>query len=260
MTTNTAPVKPTGSLAALKNVLGCTTLVDRLINRTPGLPGIGVMNGPSGYGKTWASIYAQNKTRAIRVEVGDTWTRKTLLENILIEAGVSKPRGTIAALAKQAIMVLGDDPSRPLFVDEADRLVDKTMIEVVRELHEHSQVPVLLIGEEQLPEKLIAIERVHNRVLDWFPAQPCDLEDCRKLANIFLPGLAIDNLLLDRVREMGEGRARRIVVSLSGMAEWARNAGCRELDLKSYAGGIFTGVPPRRRALPKFAPKLAGAA
>ena len=260
MSNISTPVKAPGSLAFLKNVLGCMNLVNRLCDRQPGLPGIGVVNGPSGYGKTWGSIYAQNKTRAIRVEVGDTWTRKTLLEAILIEAGVQKPRGTIAGLAKQAIMVLGDDPGRPLFVDEADRLVDKGMIEIVRELHESSQVPVLLIGEEQLPEKLLGIERVHNRVLDWYPAQPCDLEDCRKLADIFLPRIEIDDSLLDRVREGGEGRARRIVVTLSGMAEWSRNTGVKQLSLSTYKGGIFTGVPPRRRAQTKVPVKLAGAA
>lgn len=259
MNNNPSPVKASGSLAFLKNVQGCMTLVHRLRDRQAGLPGIGVVNGPSGYGKTWGSIYAQNKTRAIRVEVGDTWTRKSLLEAVLIEAGIPKPRGTIAALAKQAIAVLGDAPDRPLFIDEADRLVDKGMIETVRELHESSQVPVLLIGEEQLPEKLTAIERVHNRVLDWYPAQPCDLEDTRKLSDIFLAGVEVDDALLDRVREQGEGRARRIVVTLAGMAEWVRNTGVRRLDLGSYKGGIFTGQPPRRRPPPR-ALKLAGAA
>ena len=253
MSTTTQSVKPSRSFAALKNVMGCTALVTKLQNRTPGLPGLGVMNGPSGYGKTMASLYAQNRTRAIRVEVGDTWTRKTLLESILLEAGVHKPRGTIVDLARQAINILGDDPSRPLFIDEADRLVDKGMIEVVRELHEHSQVPVLLIGEEQLPEKLLRIERVHNRVLDWFPAQPCDLEDTRKLAALFLKGAEVSDGLLDRVREQCEGRARRIVTTLDDMAAWARNNGVQSLDEKTYNGGFFTGVPPRRRAMPKLA-------
>lgn len=253
MDTTDQSVKKSRNFAALKNVLGCTALVTKLQNRAPGLPGLGVINGPSGYGKSMASLYVQNRTRAIRVEIGDSWTRKTLLENILREAGVHKPRGTIASLARQAIDVLGDDPKRPLFIDEADWLVDKGMIELVRELHEHSQVPVLLIGEEQLPEKLMLIERVHNRVLDWYPAQPCDLEDTRKLAVLFLKGAEVSDQLLDRVRQQCEGRARRIVTTFDDMTAWARNNGVRTLDENTYVGGFFTGVPPRRRAMPKLA-------
>ncbi|NJL07969.1 MAG: ATP-binding protein, partial [Methylacidiphilales bacterium] len=79
----------------LKNVANFMTLVVRLQDRDPHLPGFGVCHGPSGYGKTYASIYAQNKTRAVRVEVGDTWTRKTLLKALLFELG-EPPRGTVA--------------------------------------------------------------------------------------------------------------------------------------------------------------------
>ena len=49
------------------------------------------------------------------------------------------------------------------------------------------------------------------------------------------------------VRLKGEGRARRIVVTLSGMADWARNQGVKALDARTYSGGIFTGEAPKPR-------------
>jgi hypothetical protein len=245
MSIETAPVKRP-NFAPLKNVALFMALVNRLIQRPASLPGLAVMYSPSGYGKSYASIYAQNKTGAIRVEVGESWNRKTLVRGILLELGETNPKGTIADLAAQAIRLLGDDPSRPLIIDEADKLVDKGMIELVREIHEHSQAPVLLIGEEMLPSKLLASERVHNRVLEWLPAQPCDIEDCRKLANVFLRDVAIGDPLLDRVRSSGEGRARRVVVTLSSMAEWARNTGSREIP-SDWSGEICTGRPPQRK-------------
>jgi len=244
MSNEPSPVKPQ-SLAALKNVAACMGLVTRLQTRGPHLPGLGVFHGPSGYGKSYASIYAQNKTRAIRVEVGDSWTRASFLKAILREGGVQEPRGTVANLAEQAIMILGEEPNRPLMIDEADRLVTKNMIELVRELHEHSQAPIVLIGEEQLPGKLIASERTHNRVLEWTAAQPCDLEDTRKLAAIFLGGLGVHDEFLDKVRRESDGRARRIVVNLSRIAEWARNKGCKSVD--GYDADLYTGTPPARR-------------
>ena len=155
-------------------------MAQRLIMRDAHLPGIGVCSSPSGYGKTWASIFAQNKTGAVRVEVGDSWTRRTLLRNILKELGETpRERTPVAELAEKVIVGARQQPLRPLIVDEADKLVDRGMIELVREIHEHSGAPVILIGEEKLPAKLLTVERVHNRVLDWMQAQPCDLDDVR---------------------------------------------------------------------------------
>ena len=183
MTNGDNSVNP-GGLAALKNVSRFLVLMETLINRGPHLPGIGVFHGYSGYGKTYAALYVQNITGALRVEVGDSWTKKKFLQMLLEEAGIDKPRGrTIADLTEEAIEVLGDDPGRPLFIDEADKLADKGMLELVREIHEHSQAPIVLIGEEQLPGKILKVERVHNRVLDWVPAEPCDHDDARALAD-----------------------------------------------------------------------------
>lgn len=236
-----------GSLAALKNVAGFMQLVIKLQQRGPHLPNLGVMHGASGLGKSYASIYVQNKTRAVRVEVGESWNRKSFMRAVVRECGDADPKGATADLVEQAIMLLGDQPDRPLLIDEADKLVDKGLIEIVREIAEKSQVPVLLIGEEQLPQKLARVERVHNRVLDWYPAEVCDLEDCRKLAAIFLPSASIDDALLEIVRQKGEGRARRVVVTLTGMSEWARNAGVRDLTPENYSGAVYTGEAPKAR-------------
>ncbi|MBG0802866.1 ATP-binding protein [Methylocystis sp. H4A] len=241
------PRTSSSNFAALKNVSGFRELVARVTDRAPSLPNIGVMHGRSGDGKTYASIYAQNKTRAIRVEVGDTWTRKTLLTAILREGGVARPQGSIPELAEQAIAMLAEEPRRPLFIDEADKVVDKGYAELMREIAMSSNVPVLLIGEEALPQKLASIERLHNRVLAWFGAEPCDLEDARKLADLLLP-VAISDDLLEEIRIQGDGRARRIATSLDGVSQWARNAGAKEVTRANYAGPIYTGEPPKARA------------
>jgi len=242
---------------ALKNVASFMVMTMRLIERPPHLPGFGVCHAPSGYGKTYASIYAQNKTRAIRVEVGDSWTRRTFLRAILREFGESaSDRARIDDLSERAIAALGEDPHRPLIVDEADKLIDKGMIDIVRELQEFSGASVILIGEEKLPAKLLGVERMHNRVLDWFPAQPCDLDDVRELARAFVPKVKIADDLLEAIRAQSGGRARRIVVNLSHAAELARNNALTTLDLKSWADNrFFTGEPPTPRQVEMFARK-----
>ena len=76
-----------GDTAAIKNVALCLSVVRSLQNRHPLQPNLGVFAGFSGYGKSVAALYAQNKTDAAYVEVSDTWTKKKLLTSILSELG-----------------------------------------------------------------------------------------------------------------------------------------------------------------------------
>ncbi len=235
---------------AIKNVAEFMAMTTRLIERDAHLPGISVCSGFSGFGKTWASIFAQNKTNAVRVEVGDSWTCRSVLVGVLRELSEPvKNRQSLSEMVDVAVGKLSDDPNRPLIVDEADKLVDKNMIEIVRELHERSGVPVILIGEERLPTKLLNFERVHNRVLHWMQAQPCDLEDARALADAYAPGVAIKDDLLEKLRAASDGRARRIVVNVHRVEDFARNVGKKSIDLDLWGRQQFhTGEPPQVRA------------
>ena len=236
------------TLAPLKNVAAMMGLVQRLKDRGAHMPGFGVVHGFSGYGKTYSAIFAQNKTGGPRIEIGDSWTKKTLVTAILKELGVREPRGTVADLTEQAIMRLAEPDHPPVFIDEADKLVDKNMVEIVREIQEGAQVPIVLIGEEMLPQKLMKIERVHNRVLDWVTAQPADLEDTKKLAALFCPALKIDDETLDAMRRASEGRARRIVTNLYRAREFAATRGLATLQVDGQLPDFFTGLPPVRKA------------
>ncbi|MEP5480343.1 MAG: AAA family ATPase, partial [Roseibium sp.] len=224
----------------------CLTVMETLRTRGPHLPGLGVFHGYSGYGKTYAAILAQHKTNALRVEVGDSWTKKTLLQKILKEAD-APARGTVADLTESVILTLGDDPNRPLIIDEADKLADKGNLEILREIHDNSHAPILLIGEELLPTKIEKVERVHNRVLDWVPAEPCDHEDAKILARLFAPELVLSDELIDQLITVTGGLARRINVNLTRMVTHARRQGESELDTSAFPEDwYFTGEPPRR--------------
>lgn len=242
---------------ALKNVAAFMAMTQRLIDRPSHLSGFGCFHGPSGFGKTWASIFAQNRTNAVRVEVGDSWSRRTFLRNILHEFGDTfRNSASVSDLAEGAIAAMGENPRRPLIVDEADKLVDKGMIELVRELQESSGAPVILIGEEKLPTKLLTVERMHNRVLDWFPAQPCDLEDAQELSKAFARGITIKDDLLDKIRAQSGGRARRIVNNIDHATVVARNRGVKTLNLEVWGSEpFFTGEPPQARAVEMYTRK-----
>jgi DNA transposition AAA+ family ATPase len=235
------------SFAPLRNVTLLMQLFHRLRDRGPQLPGFGVFYGDSGYGKTRAAIYLQNKTRGLRIEIGESWNRKTFVQAVLRECGVHAPRGTVSDLMGEAILRLAETPDRPLIIDEADKLINKGLVELARELFEGSQVPVILLGEELLPKKLEPFERVHNRILEWTPAEPCDLADVKHLAKLTAHGLTIPDDLLERIRVESRGVARRVDVNLARLAEWAKAKGVQSVTTSAYDGGFYTGVAPSRR-------------
>ncbi|MBW8320889.1 MAG: ATP-binding protein, partial [Arenimonas sp.] len=188
----------------------------------------------------------QNKTNAIYLEVFDYWSKRTFCEILLSELGIDRPRGTIATMMMQALRLLQDDPNRLMIIDEADKLVDKGMIELVRDIYKGARIPVLLVGEEQLPQKLARYERCENRVTAYGMANPSDLDDARALAKIYHPKLMFgDDLLVEVVRQT-RGVASRIVTSLAEIGQFARANGLAQVALTDYTGSYFTGQAPRR--------------
>lgn len=247
MTVETTTVNMT--VAPLRNVALFSELMDRTQGRTHGLPGMSCYSGPSGFGKTQAAIYGANRSRAYHVQVKSVWSRKTLCNEILAEMGLHDAARTIPDMVK----VIGSELAmsrRPLIIDEADFLVDKGLIEVVRDIYEGSFAAVILIGEEQLPQKLKKWERVHGRMLDWVQAQPASIADAGHLAKLYCRGITLAPELLAKVHELAAGSARRICVSLDRVREKAQTAGVASIDLPvflSHGGQFFTGNPPARR-------------
>ncbi|QND45335.1 ATP-binding protein (plasmid) [Rhizobium lusitanum] len=235
-----------GTVAPLRNVAEAYSVAQQIINRPPGVDGLGLFYGRSGYGKSKASQYLQNKTGAIYLEVFDFWTRKTFVEALLAELNVDKPKGTISDMMLQALRRLQDDPNRLLIIDEADKLIDKHMIELVRDLYKGARIPVLLVGEELLPEKLARYERCENRVSAFGMANPSDVEDARSLARVYHPKLSVQDDLLDHIVTKTNGVASRIVASLSRVADFARARQLDAIALADYDGEVFTGQAPRR--------------
>lgn len=236
----------TGGIAPLHNVSICLDVAYKIMDRPVGVDGLGLFYGHSGYGKSKASQFVQNKTRAIYLECFDFWTRKVFIQNLLVELEVSTPRGTIADMMQQAIALLQDDPNRLLIIDEADKLVDKGHIELVRDLYKGAKIPVLLVGEERLPDKLARYERCENRVTCYGMANPCDLRDAAALAQTYHPNLTVETDLLERIVSKTGGVASRIVTTLAGVSQAAKTSGKTVMSSADFTGQIFTGRAPRR--------------
>lgn len=232
--------------AQIHNLSLVRTATEQLVGRTAGLPGIAVLYGPAGYGKTVAALAIANEIRAYFVQMRSAWGRKALLEKILLEMG-AKPSGTIPQMLDQVCEQLASS-GRMLMLDEADYCIRSNgMIELIRDIYEGSQATLLMIGEELLPQKLKKWERFHSRVLSWIPAAPVSLDDAAVLAPIYCPGVTIAEDMLDHLVKRASGSVRRVCVNLAGIHNTACIEGWSTVDRATWGNlQIYTGEAPRR--------------
>ena len=225
------------SIRPLRNVAALTTLIKRVEGREFGLPGMAVFYGPTGFGKTYAACHASAVQKAIHIPVQRLWTQKTLLTAILRELSIV-PRKTLAEMMMQANEALAA-AQRPLIIDETDYAIERGMIEIIRDFHDGSHVPVILIGMEMLPQKLRKWELVDGRILSWVAAEPADLRDARLLADIYALGVKIDDALLKRILQTNKGSVRRISTDLAHVLEQSKLQGVREMTLDAWGDAPF---------------------
>ncbi|MDY6904121.1 MAG: ATP-binding protein [Thermodesulfobacteriota bacterium] len=235
------------TVAPLQNVALFSSLMSRVVNRPHHLPGMATFSGFSGYGKTWSAIYAANKHRAYYVELDETWTKKKLCQEILRAVGGYAKGHTIADYVTGIVEMMAST-RLPLIVDEADYLVAKNQVNILRGIHDKSGAPVILIGEEALPEKLTKWERVHNRMLDWVQAEPASFEDGRHLARLYAPNVSIGDDLMQKITAASNGRVRRICVNIEKVREFAVTRGIDTIGIDEWGDQeLFRAQPPKRR-------------
>ncbi len=234
------------TIAPLTNVGLLANAVESAASRPAELPGLVVMYGPSGYGKSQAAAFSANLHRAYYVECRESWTKKAFLIAILRDMGII-PAKTLSEMVDQVAEQLSRS-GRPLIVDDVQYVIDKAAANVLTDIYNASQGTLILIGEERVPASMARLERLHNRVLEWVPAQAASHEDVEQLAARSYPNLEIAPDLLATVCDGVRGCLRRVAVNLYQINAEATANGWDRVDLALWGDrGIHTGQPPARR-------------
>lgn len=235
-----------GRPAPLRNLALLDTLAQRARTRAEHLPGIVTFSGPSGFGKSTAAGYVAGKHQAYYVEIRSTWTRRAFLEAMLRQMGIEPARNQYK-MADQISEELALS-QRPIILDEFDNAVERGLVELVRDIYEQSRAPIILIGEERLPQKLQKWERFHGRILQWEQAQPACLSDAQALARHYAPGVVVADDLLGVLTTQSLGSVRRIVTAISRIAEVASGEGLPVVDCAVWGTRpLNTAMPTIRR-------------
>lgn len=231
-------------LAPVKNIAALSAAYEELDTRDAGVPGMGLVHGYTGAGKTTAIAWLTSRTRGVFVRAAATWTPSAMLGKIMIELG-GEPLGRSAAMVDFITAGLAE-AQRPLFVDEADYLLHNLkMLETLRDIHDISGRPVVLIGMEGIERRLVTRPQLARRISRWVEFKHADLEDASILANHVCEVKVAEDLLahlhnqargsmglmtvgLSRIESLGKANGLTIVTE----ADW----GDRRLFISAPSG------------------------
>jgi DNA transposition AAA+ family ATPase len=137
-------------------------------------PSLGMVTGPAGRGKTEAAKHYATQTEAIYIPPLNTRTPAMVLREIAFELAKVRPGRSDACLN-----AIGEEMAkerRLVIIDEAD-LLAMPILEMLRNINERFDCPVLLIGEDELKGKIASRRRLNSRIRRRLEFSPIAQQD-----------------------------------------------------------------------------------
>lgn len=204
--------------------------VDEIIGADRGLSGFVLAYGQAGRGKSVAADRYYYTRGGAYVRVWQGWSQTSFMQRLLFEVrgkDTDMPRHT-GNRCKELIVQTLQAERKPLFIDEADRLkIDR--IEDLRDIHEMTGAPVVLIGEEGLFGLLSERRRIWSRVayeVEFGPISPSEVA----LYAMQSAGLNIPLTLSSEIAKKTEGDFRLVRNMMLLLEKSAKAAGIFTVD------------------------------
>lgn len=244
-------------IVSTKNVSRLADAAGGLLNRAQGMPGMGIVWGSTGYGKTTAAAWLATRVRGVYIRAITTTTPSSLLASILYELGEEKG-GSCAAMVSRVVQCLVES-GRPLFIDEAEKIVrSERLVETLRDIHDLATVPVVLIGEPGIERAIRARRQITGRMAEWVEFGPADVDDAALVAQS-LAEVEIQSDLVEALHASSHGEIRQLVVGIAQVERYARAKGMTRIGQKDWPKGRpfsfkYTHTAGREQTAPRVEP------
>ena len=145
------------------NVKRFITMMNNLQNRAEGVPGMALVYGEPGLGKTQTINWWAFKNNAILVRCTQLMSARWLLSEILEEMGEIYGY-IISNCFKLVVRNLLVNP-QIIIIDEVDYLtVDSRAVETLRDIHDKTNVPIVLVGMINAKSRLKKFNHLYDRL------------------------------------------------------------------------------------------------
>ena len=210
-----------------KNVKRFITMTNNLQNRAEGVPGMGLVYGEPGLGKTQTINWWAFNNDAILIRSTQLMTPRWLLNEILDsmgEMGYYKTSDCFNLIVRNLII----NP-RILIIDEIDYLtIDSKTVETLRDIHDKTNVPIILVGMSNAKSRLKRYKHLYDRISEIVKFEPFTKQDIQtivqELSEIPMTDCAL-NLIYSNMN-----RFRQIVKAINKAEILAKANGLSQID------------------------------
>lgn len=156
-------------------------------------------------------------------------TCRWLLEKIVYELGES-PSRKMADLIEQCITHLRLKP-QVIIIDEVDYLINRhRIVETLRDLHDLTGVPIVLIGMQEAKTKLGKYRHLYDRISEIIEFKPFSKDDL----DVIVEELS-EIKITDEAKEIffeKTNRFRQVIKGISLLENLAKTNGLNKIDVK----------------------------
>jgi len=219
--------------ARTSNVTRFCAAMERLGKRDDALPGMALVFGEPGLGKTRTALWWAVQNGGVFIRTKKLMSGRWLLEEIVAELGES-PAYRTSDLFRQCVEQLLSRP-RTLIIDEVDYLAYAARgLETLRDIHDVAGTPMVFLGMDKADKKLNRYRHLYDRFIEVVRFQQLTRDDVTDLAEqlceVRLTGDALDLIHADA------GRFRQVLKWFYKAEVLARVNGLEEIAAQHLNG------------------------
>lgn len=117
-----------------------------------------------------------------------------------------------------------------------------TLVECLREIHDATTSPVILIGMPGIDKKIDRWPQVERRMTQRIAFDKCDAEDTARMARE-LCEVEVEPNLLDQLKKDANGTAGKIAIGLDELEKFARRRGIDRVTAEAWGPSRFSFAP-----------------
>lgn len=199
-----------------QNVMNMTAALGELERRSTVVPGLFLVHGHQGFGKTMATQWYAVQAGAVYVRAQAAWTVNWMLQELCGQLGLA-PEGITRHNFRLAREELFKRP-RLVFLDEADYIIrDRRMLDTARDLYDMSGAAIVMVGMAGSREAIARKSpQFWSRVSQEVEFTPLSAADVQMIA-AELAGLKLTPSNAAKIQRQAEGNFRKTVVLLAQM-------------------------------------------
>lgn len=211
-----------------QNVKMFSSVATNLVQVDAGVPGMALIYGKRGLGKTRTAIWLAAKDNNVYVRAKRKWTPTWLLEELSIELQ-NAPVRSFRVMFQEVCSTLLQEP-RLIMIDEID-LASAEVVETIRDIHDITGTPIILIGMEKVKQRLVRFAALYDRFLYVRQFESLSPQDIHLATKELLDKVEIDLEVVEVARERTGGNFRKSIVWMKGLEEKAFSNGIRTVSL-----------------------------